>query len=195
VPSAPVRAAGDRQGCRGTEGLESELRIYINAQFCDGLHRTRLLSLGMVSEYGEWYRIVDDQGAVEHARKDPWIRQHVLTRLPWDEDGRDWFWDSAQPEWDRVLPKISVVDDMLDFVGTHPSPELWGWQSAYAYVSIRHLFGKLAERPRGFPEYCGELMAEWRKAGEPELPPRGVHGHHALEMARWARDVDVLLQS
>lgn len=149
----------------------------------------------MVSGYGEWYRIVDDPAAVEHARRNPWLREHVLTRLPWEEEGRDWLWDADHPDFKFLVDVTETADDLLDFVDAHTEPELWGWQSAYAYTCIRHLFGRLTDRPHDFPAYCGELMAEWHKAGEPELPPRGVHGHHALEMARWAQDADELLQS
>jgi hypothetical protein len=169
------------------------VRIYINAQFWDGNHRTRLISLGMVSELGEWYRILDDQGGVEHARRDPWILYHVLGPTPYDEEGRDWLWSPSHADSGLVVRKEALVDDMLDFVDAHTGPELWGWQSAYAYTCIRHLFGSIRECPANFPEWCGELAAEWVKAGRPDLPPRGKHGHHALDMARWAMQVHQLL--
>lgn len=166
------------------------MKIYLNAQFQDGRSKTRLLSVGMVSELGEFYRILDDPGTVEHARKDPWLRQHVLIRLPWDEEGRDWYWDLSHPEHKYLVSRDALADDMLDFVDGHTDPEFWGWQSAYDYTFTRHVLGKFAESPANFPRWCGELAAEWKKAGKPELPPRGVSGHHALELARWAMQVD-----
>jgi hypothetical protein len=169
------------------------MRIYLNAQFSSGSHRDRLISVGMVSEAGEFYRIVGDNNAVEHARKDPWMREHVLIRLPYLEEGRDWHWDEEHPDVGSVLREDSLVDDLLDFVDAHTDPELWGWQAGFAYVAVRHLFGKLTDRPANFPAWCGELAAAWDQAGRPELPSRGEAGHHALELARWAREVDAII--
>ncbi len=169
------------------------MRIYLNAQFSSGRNRDHLLSVGMVSQYGEFYRVLDDQQAVEHARRNPWMKQHVLSRLPYDEEGRDWVWEPSLPDHRQVQSVLAVADDLLDFVDAHRDPEFWGWQSSFAYVMIRHLFGRLTERPDGFPLWCGELAAAWDESGRPELPPRAENGHHALEQARWARDVDELL--
>lgn len=169
------------------------MRIYLNAQFASGNHRERLISVGMTSEAGEFYRIVGDNNAVEHARRDAWMREHVLSRLPYLEEGRDWHWDEDHPDVNSVMREEQLVDDVLDFVDAHMGPELWGWQSSFAYVTIRHLFGKLTDRPNGFPGWCGELASKWAEAGKPELPTRGDNGNHALEQAQWARDVDGIL--
>jgi hypothetical protein len=174
-------------------------RIYLNAQFSDGHNRPHLLSVGMVSELGEFYRIVDDADAVNHALKNEWIREHVLQRLPLEVEGREWHWTPEDRESrsdvrdPRIATGLELIDDLIDFVDSHPEPELWGWQSAYAYTLIRRLFGKITDRPANFPLWCGELAAKWSQAGRPELPERGAGGHHALEMARWARDVDAYI--
>jgi hypothetical protein len=173
------------------EGLE--LKIYLNAQFSDGKHRTHLLSVGMVSELGTFYRVARDLGAVRHGSGDQWIREHVFSRLPVDLDSRDWTWDEEHPDYQYIVSRDGLADDLLDYVDAHPEPEFWGWQSSYAYTCIRHLFGELTDRPANFPAWCGELAAKWSERVKPELPPRGVAGHHALEMAQWARDVDALL--
>lgn len=170
------------------------MRIYLNAQFSSGKRRDRLLSVGMVSEAGGFYRVVSDSGAIAHGRWDAWLRVHVLSRLPYDEEGADWNWDSEHPDHGRIVEEHGLVDDLLDFVDAHPEPEFWGWHSSFAYVAVRHLFGKLNDRPANFPSWCGELAAKWAEAGRPELPPRGEAGHHALEMARWARDADALIE-
>jgi hypothetical protein len=167
------------------------VRIYLNAQFASGSNRDRLLSVGMVSEAGEFYRVVKGNNAVEHARRDLWMKQHVLARLPYEEEGRDWHW--ADGDGDYLITELQLAYDMLDFVDAHPDPEFWGWQSSFAYVAIRHLFGKLTERPANFPAWCGELAAKWKDAGSPDLPPRAQQGHHALEQARWAQRVDELI--
>jgi hypothetical protein len=60
-------------------------------------------------------------------------------------------------------------------------------------VCVRHLFGPVTAQPANLPSWCGELAATWAEAGRPELPPRGEAGHHALEMARWARDADGII--
>lgn len=190
-----MAGTGGSEGRARTPGLDPGVRIYLNAQFASSKHRDRLLSVGMVSEAGEFYRVMENPNAIEIARHDPWMREHVLPRLPYEEEGRDWLWSTEHPDYSRMLSPDGLVDDLLDFVDSHTDPELWGWQAGFAYVAIRHLFGKLTDRPNGFPLWCGELMAGWHGAGEPELPPRGMNGHHALEQARWARDVDCILEN
>ncbi len=167
------------------------MKIYLNAQFASGKHHDRLLSVGMVSEAGEFYRVLGETEAVQAARRDPWMREHVLSRLPYEEEGRDWFWT---PDL-CIVTRDELIDDMLGFVDAHPDPEFWGWQASFAYVAVRHLFGRLTDRPNGFPLWCGELAAEWVKAGSPSIPMRAVLGHHALEQAHWAREVDTILHS
>lgn len=167
------------------------MRVYLNAQFASGNHRERLLSVGLASEAGEFYRVIKGNNAVEHARRDPWMREHVLARLPYDEEGRDWHWTGG--DGSTLVSERQLVDDLLDFIDAHPEPELWAWQGAFAYVAVRHLFGPVTDRPAGFPGWCGELASKWVEAGKPELPSRGENGHHALEQARWARDVDGIL--
>jgi 3' exoribonuclease, RNase T-like len=169
------------------------VRIYLNAQFASGSNRDRLISVGMVSEVAKFYRVVSDNNAVEHARRSPWMRQHVLARLPYIEEGPDWHWDEDVPDISYVVREDELIDDLLGFVDAHPDPEFWGWQSSFAYVAIRHLFGRLTDRPANFPAWCGELAAKWSAAGKPELPPRAPSGHHALEQADWAQGVDQLL--
>lgn len=172
------------------------MRIYLNAQFADGRHRAHLLSVALVSELGEFYRVVHDPGSVERARKDPWLREHVLVRLPYEEDGRDWHWATDHEDSVRVSRPEMIAVELAAFVAQHREndPQLWAWQGSYAYTGIRHLFGRITERPDGFPLWCGELAAEWHKLGQPELPPRAQSGHHALEQARWAQEADRILQ-
>jgi hypothetical protein len=181
-----------RAGREG-RGKETGVKIYLNAQFADGRHRTRLLSAGMCSEYGEFYRIASDTDGIEHARRNPWLREHVLSRLPYQEDGRDWHWDQDHPEYDRLARRDRLAGDLLDFTDAHPDPEFWAWQGAWAYTCIRRLFGRITDRPAGFPAWCGELAAVHVLAGKPALPSRGERGLHALEQARWARDTDQFL--
>lgn len=169
------------------------MRIYLNAQFASGNHRERLISVGMVSEIGEFYRIVRDNNAVQEASEVKWTREHVFSRLPVDLEGREWQWDTHHADYRNVISARGLADDLLDFVDAHPEPELWGWQSGFAYVLVRHLFGPLTARPDNFPAWCGELAAKWAEYGRPTLPPRGEGGHHALEQARWARMVDDIL--
>jgi 3' exoribonuclease, RNase T-like len=181
-PSAAERAGADADRYRGEPagGQNSAMayRYFYDCEFIEDGRTIDLVSIGVVDGHGrEYYAIsteFDPSGAI------PWVRRHVLDRLP----------SPGDPAW---RPRARIRSEVLSFLTEPLRPaeeiELWAWYAAYDHVVLAQLFGRMTELPRAIPRFTKDLRQLWDDVGRPPLPA-GSNRHDALadarhNLARW----------
>ena len=154
------------------------MRYFYDCEFVEDGVRVDLVSIGVVDETGREYYAVSTE--FDGSRAIPWVRRHVLDKLPSPADRA---WKSR----DRIR------DELYGFL-TAPGQriELWAWYAAYDHVALAQLWGAMPGLPRAIPRFTHELVQRWEDAGRPELPapPPAADRHDALadarhNLARW----------
>jgi len=153
-------------------------KFFYDCEFVEDGVRVDLVSIGVVDETGREYYAVSTE--FDGSRAIPWVRRHVLDKLPSPADRA---WKSR----DRIR------DELYGFL-TAPGQriELWAWYAAYDHVALAQLWGAMPGLPREIPRFTHELVQRWEDAGRPELPalPPAADRHDALadarhNLARW----------
>jgi hypothetical protein len=154
------------------------LRYFLDTEFIDDGRVLDLVSIAVVDDDGrEYYAVSRD---FDDTKASHWCRAHVLSRL--------------EPRTDPVWrDRGTIADDLRAFVADD-HPVFWVWNGAHDWVVLTQLFGRPEDRPAGWPPYARELR-QWSDAlGNPRHPTLDTAlAHHALEDARWTRDVHAAL--
>lgn len=168
------------------------MKIWIDTEFVDrGTAidaNTDLISLGMVREDGEEL-YVENAGALV-GRELEWLHKNVMPKLG---DPKDRLW----------LPEIAKK--VLEFCGgamtrenrrVYDHPQFWAYFASYDWILLCKLFGSLMNLPAGWPMYCRDVRQYMMHLGlHDEMPGMPFQTdrtrHHALEDARWLRDLHV----
>ena len=151
------------------------VRFHYDCEFIEDGSTIELVSIGMVDETGREFYAVSTE--FDPGRAIPWVRRHVLDKLPSPSD----------PAWS---PKARIRDELYAFLTEPGEPiELWAWYAAYDHVALVQLWGAMPALPRDVPRFTHELAQRWEDAGRPPLPA-GSHRHDALadarhNLARW----------
>nr|WP_276537623.1 polyadenylate-specific 3'-exoribonuclease AS [Corynebacterium phoceense] len=148
----------------------ASVRYFYDTEFIEDGQTIELVSIGIVAEDGrEYYAVSTD---FDPARANPWVREHVLDKLPSPSDK---VWRSA----------ARIREEVLEFLTSAPTPpQLWAWVGDYDHVLVAQLWGDMAALPREIPRYTRELKQYWEFAGRPALPPVPDGNHDALVDAR-----------
>lgn len=155
------------------------MRFFYDTEFIDDGRTIELISIGMVCEDGREYYAVST--AFDPERAGPWVRQHVLPKLP----------PLSSPLW---RSRAQIRDELAEFLGLDSSGhksgpadpiELWAWVGAYDHVALCQLWGPMTALPRPVPRFTLELKQLWYDLGEPAVPKRPVDSHDALVDARY----------
>jgi len=152
-------------------------RYFLDAEFFENGTTIDLISIAIVCEDGRELHCVNadfDIDAYERWAKttgDDWIDKNVLRHLPLS----DW------------LPKQAIRDKVTALVGDDPKPEFWGFVSAYDWVIVCQLYGRMIDMPKNFPKHCNDLKQWQAQLGAPKFP-KPANAHDALVDARWNRD-------
>jgi len=128
-----------------------------------------LLSIGIVSEHGTEFYVVNEDAPLELAND--WVKANVLPHL-------------GGPK----IPIKQIGPHILEWIGSQ-KPEFWGYYADYDWVVFCQLFGTMMNLPKGWPMYCRDLKQWCDSLGNPKLPKQTSTEHNALEDARWNRDV------
>ncbi|MGW7824667.1 hypothetical protein ACWGLF_42920 [Streptomyces puniciscabiei] len=172
--------------------------IYYDTEFIDTGSSIDLISIGLVAENAEeLYCVVADDELMNRVIRDEWLRRHVMSSLPVainyslpanSPDGTTnpaWSWDLDHPDWDCVLPRSVIADQVKQFIKAFPDPQLWAWCGARDHVVMCWLWGQMAEQPTGIPNWTNDLRQEMRRLGDPRMPEQPKGEHNALEDARF----------
>jgi hypothetical protein len=150
-------------------------RFFYDCEFVEDGVRVDLVSIGVVDETGREFYAVSTE--FDSSRAIPWVRRHVLDKLPSPAD-RAW------------KSRVRIRDELYAFLTAPGEPiELWAWYAAYDHVALAQLWGAMPALPREIPRFTHELAQRWEDAGRPPLPP-GADRHDALadarhNLARW----------
>jgi hypothetical protein len=150
-------------------------RYFYDCEFVEDGVRVDLVSIGVVDEAGREYYAVSTE--FDGSRAIPWVRRHVLDKLP----------SPADPAW---RSRARIRDELSEFLTAPGTPvELWAWYAAYDHVALAQLWGAMPGLPREIPRFTHELAQRWEDAGRPPLPA-GADRHDALadarhNLARW----------
>jgi hypothetical protein len=173
-------------------------RFFFDTEFIEDGKTIDLISLGMVAVvrgpgpaapgvlsrhppkdpaepwvHGEFY-VVNSE--CDHSRADPWVTEHVLTKLP-----------ANRGHW---IPRQLIRERLEAFVRQYPPPyQFWAYFADYDWVVLCQLFGKMIDLPKGFPMFCHDVKQEMSRLGfRKEMLPSGdtTLDHDALHDAKWA---------
>src|SRR6185437_5601330 len=147
------------------------MRYFYDTEFIEDGVTIDLVSIGVVDEKGREFYAVSTE--FDPGKAGPWVRQHVLSKLP--------------PQSDRAWrDRAAIRQDLLRFFGPAGSNvELWAWFAAYDHVALAQLWGAMPALPRQLPRFTRELRQRWDDAGQPPLPPKPTGSHDALVDARY----------
>ncbi|MPZ86386.1 MAG: polyadenylate-specific 3'-exoribonuclease AS [Actinophytocola sp.] len=152
------------------------MRFFYDTEFIEDGTTIDLVSIGVVDENGREFYAVSTE--FDPDRAGPWVREHVLDKLP----------PPADPAWcDRATMRARL----LRFLNRdREKVELWAWFAAYDHVAIAQLWGDMPALPRELPRFTRELRQRWEDVGKPVLPTPPKDAHDALadarhNLARW----------
>lgn len=149
-------------------------KMFIDTEFMEDGRTIELLSLAIVAENGqEAYWVNYD---ADHSKANDWVKENVL------------------PQLQRYHPlersPLQIAKELQDFVRCYQTSseiEFWGYYSAYDWVAVCQLFGRMIDLPKGWPMYCNDIKQLCHSYGNPQLPAQGKGEHNALDDARWNR--------
>lgn len=148
-------------------------RYFYDCEFIEDGRTIDLVSIGVVDEHGrEFYAIsteFDDRRAL------PWVRRHVLDKLP----------SPGDPAWrsrERIRDELHAF--LIEPLAPGERMELWAWYAAYDHVVLAQLWGAMPALPRDIPRFTKDLRQLWDDLGRPQLPEAAAARHDALVDAR-----------
>ena len=147
------------------------MRFFYDTEFIEDGSTIDLISIGVVDAQGREFYAVSTE--FDSQRAGPWVRQHVLPKLP----------GLGDPAW-RSRERIRA--DLLEFFGDPADGiELWAWVAAYDHVALAQLWGAMPAMPRKLPRFTKDLRQRWDDVGRPKLPAKPSDTHDALADARY----------
>ncbi|SHF40433.1 polyadenylate-specific 3'-exoribonuclease AS [Streptoalloteichus hindustanus] len=152
------------------------MRFFYDCEFIEDGRTIDLVSIGVVDEEGREFYAVSTE--FDPDRAGPWVRQHVLPKLPPPSD----------PTW---RGRSRIRDELFEFLTAHGGEvELWAWFAAYDHVALAQLWGAMPALPQPIPRFTRDLRQRWEDTGKPKLPPAPLDAHDALadarhNLARW----------
>lgn len=165
------------------------MRIFHDWKFVEDGTTIKPLSVGMVREDGtELYRVFRDVRTITSALRNPWLAEHVVSKLPIGLDMWVWDWDTGHPDHQHVKEIDDIRVDIHQFIISTPNVELWADYGAYDHVCLAQLWGPMSDLPTGIPMFTNDLRTRVGSAVLPEQPEE--RRHHALmdawqELAWW----------
>lgn len=146
------------------------MRIFFDTEFIDDGKTIDLISIGLVREDGE--ELYMESSEVDLSRGSEWVQKNVVAHLTGERFTRD-----------------EMRKQIREFVGSRP--EFWAYFSAYDWVCLCQLFGRMLDLPPDWPMWCRDLVYLWHQVARPRINiehSQGKH-HNALADAHWNREV------
>ena len=150
------------------------MRYFLDTEFFEnGSDRPiQLISIGLVSGDGrEYYAEVEE---TDLSTVSDWLKQNVVPHLTGPRK-----------------PRKAIAAEIREFVGLDPEPMFWGYFADYDWVLFCQLFGRMIDLPHRWPMFCRDVkqLAYHMGVSKASFPKQTSTEHHALEDARWTRDV------
>lgn len=155
-------------------------RYFFDTEFIEDGRTIDLISIGIACEDGrEFYAEIDD-AEIPWDRAAPWVLANVRPHL--GKVGRTWTRAELGP---AIAEFVAAGGD---------KPEFWAYVAAYDWVALCQLYGRMLDRPAGWPKICRDLKQLTFDVGNPTLPVQSSAEHHALADARWNREIFAFLR-
>ena len=166
---------------------QAYLRYYLDTEFYEDGRTIDLISIALVCEDGREFYAVSSEAELH--RVSPWVREHVLPRLPPYGD-RAWITRA------QIRDAVHQFTAPADHLGNpRPEPQVWAYYADYDWVALCQLFGTMMNLPEHMPKFCMDLKQLAVTMGNPRLPKQATGEHDALEDARWNMATHAFLES
>ncbi|WP_148043047.1 3'-5' exoribonuclease domain-containing protein [Methylocystis hirsuta] len=146
------------------------MRVFFDTELEDTGREIKLISLGAVREDGKQFYA--EMAWKPSPSTDPWIVENVARHL------------RGPSVW---LPRADLAREFNEFAGH--DPEFWAYVGAYDWVALCQLYGKLLDRPGGWPSYYRDVKMLWEMAARPTPPRHFGTTHFALDDAMWTKEL------
>jgi len=203
VRNVPAMGPVDCPECKKAE--VGPRKVFYDTEFVERPGSLELISIGLVDLEGREYYAVNADMPRDWVSSHPWLRANVLPHLPrttvaragFCEDG-NWL-DLDHPD---VKPKEEIAADVLTWLRLDQTDEpqwrdlhLWSYYAAFDHVMLSWLWGVMSQLPAGIPMFTRDLMQVAEQLWCDQRPPEREKVHHALEDAKWDRDLYNLLRT
>lgn len=138
------------------------MRFFFDTEFIDDGRTIELLAVGIVAEDGRTYYA--EPAEANRSRADEWVRANVIPHMH-----------------GPIKPRSVIAKEIAEFVGG--TPEFWADYSAYDWVALVQLYGRLLDIPDGWPWFCRDVQ-QARNGYLGKLPDFAGVAHNALDDAR-----------
>lgn len=143
------------------------MKFWFDTEFMEDGKTIELISIGIAANDGRSYYAECEEADL--SRANDWVRANVLPHLS-----------------GYKTPRRQIADEIIRFVGE--KPEFWAYYSAYDWVALCQLYGKMIDLPKGWPMYCRDIKQLCDSMGNPKLPDIRGQEHNALADARWNKE-------
>lgn len=177
---------------------------FYDTEFLDDGERIHLISIGIISEYGDTYYAVNCDMPIHQINGHEFLMNHVVPHLPINynyefnsENINEVNENFKLDESDScVKPKESIRDEVFHFIRPEDDEsgdkvDLYAWYSAYDHVVLAQLWGPMMNLPRHIPMYTRDLKCISDLRPKFELPTSediadkyDLRVHHALDDAK-----------
>lgn len=173
------------------------MKIFIDTEFVNrgAENPIDLISIGMVREDGEEFYGINVEAPLGVMYANRWIRENLWPTLPLAASNGIVDWDHEHPDVQHVRRHDNLREDVYQFIVGEGPAELWGSYSGFDYTVLSQLFGTFNEHRDGVPMFINDVQQALLYARREGLLPRSRMprqdgtAHHALDDARWVRDV------
>jgi len=173
------------------------MKFFYDTEFIEDGKTIDLISIGIVAEDGSEYYAVNLDAPWKRIYKHEWLNEHVVPSLPrYYGDARNIHGGGVNFDDPLCRTYAKIREDVSLFLRGPVEPwwpvDLWAWYGAYDHVALAQLFGPMIALPPGIPMWTNDLRQECHRLGlEAEViaPRGGGQHHHALDDARWNRDL------
>lgn len=164
--------------------MTNRTNIYFDFEFIDDGREIVPLSLGMCTNDGKHlYR----EYPFDPARANDWVREHVFPQL-----------DKPRIGWEKSSRAVnaSIIESWVKDACGDNKPQFWGYFPSYDWVCLCQHYGAMMQMPKGWPFRPGCLMqlADYLGVARDDFPKQ-VGEHHALNDAKWNRELHGMLCS
>lgn len=175
--------------------------IYMyDTEFHEDGNTIDFISIGIVAEDGREYYAVSEDCDTDRILTNKWLMNNVMSSIEY-ETGILEADIHTQPvrQWMMITDpaaksRIQIAQEIREFIGDDPDPELWAWYGSYDHVCLAQLWGRMIDLPGEVPMFTNDLKTlvkeVKRKNGKgPDMPQQPSGKHNALDDARfnWVR--------
>jgi hypothetical protein len=154
------------------------MKIFFDTEFVDNGSTVDLISIGLVREDGA--ELYLESAETDWTKASEWVLHNVKRYL-----------GPASERYSRE----DIARKIREFAGD--KPEFWAYYASYDWVLLCQLYGRMLDVPKGWPMFVRDLR-QILPGGASHPAAKSVtivREHHALDDARWVRDVYMALNA